>query len=74
LVTSARRQTDRFMSVREANRLLVENRDINKDIYYQIERLRTFRNTLVHTPKKISTGQIQDYLVMVEEINRQLRQ
>lgn len=73
LVTSARRQTDRFMSVREANRLLVENREIDKEIYYQIERLRTFRNTLVHTPKKISTGEIQDYLVMVDNIVKQIR-
>jgi hypothetical protein len=73
LVTSARNQTDRFMSVREANRLLVENHGIDKETYYQIDRLRTFRNTLVHTPKKITTGQIQDYLITVEEILKQLR-
>lgn len=73
LVNSASKQNDRFLTVREANRLLVESREIDKEIYYQIERLRTFRNTLVHTPKKITTGQLQDYLVMVEEIIKQLR-
>lgn len=73
LVTSASKQNDRYLSVREANRLLVESREIDKEIYYQIERLRTFRNTLVHTPKKITTGQLQDYLFMVEDILKQLR-
>ena len=73
LVNSASKQNDRYLSVREANRLLVESREIDKEIYYQIERLRTFRNTLVHTPKKITTGQLQDYLFMVEDILKQLR-
>jgi len=73
IVTLASKQSDRFMSVREANRLLVESREYGKEIYYQIEKLRTFRNTLVHTPKKITTPQIQDYLALVDETIKQLK-
>ena len=60
LVTMARKQTARFLSVREAIRMLFESGYLDKEQSYQIDRLRTFRNTLVHTPKKVTTGQIQE--------------
>ncbi|TDS13064.1 FRG domain-containing protein [Sphingobacterium paludis] len=68
LITLARKQTDRFLSVREANRMLLENGYLDKEQSLQIDRLRTFRNTLVHTPKKVTTGQILDFLYTLDEI------
>ena len=73
LISIAQKQTDKFMSVREANRMLVENREIDKELYYQIDRLRTFRNTLVHSPKTISSAQISDYLNSVENVLKQIK-
>lgn len=73
LVTRAKNLTNRYMSVREASRLLVENHEIDKEQYYMIDRIRTFRNTLVHTPKKINSGQVQDYLISLEEIINELK-
>jgi hypothetical protein len=73
LVTLARKQTDRFLSVREAIRMLFESGYLDKEQSYQIDRLRTFRNTLVHTPKKVTTGQIQDYLYTLDDILKRLK-
>ena len=69
----ARKQTDRCLSVREAIRMLFESGYLDKDQSYQIDRLRTFRNTLVHTPKKVTTGQIQDYLFTLNDILKRLK-
>lgn len=73
LVTSVPNQSGRFLSVREAIRLLLESGFLDKEQAYQIDRLRTFRNTLVHSPKKISTGQVQDYLFTLDEMLNRLK-
>jgi hypothetical protein len=73
LVTKAGKESKRFLGVREAIRQLNEEGIIDKELAYQIDRLRNFRNTLVHSPKKISSGQIQDYLYSLEKILKEIK-
>lgn len=73
LVTKVGKQSKRFLGVREAIRQLSEEGLINKELAYQIDRLRNFRNSLVHTPKKITSGQVQDYLYSLENILREIK-
>jgi hypothetical protein len=73
LVTKAGKESKRFLGVREAIRQLNEEGIIDKELAYQIDRLRNFRNTLVHSPKKISSGQIQDYLYSLENILKEIK-
>lgn len=61
MVTTSRNESKRFLSVREAARLLYESKKIDKGQAFIIDRLRIFRNLLVHTPKKISQQELQDY-------------
>ena len=74
LVTSVHKHSDRFLSIREAIRLLLDSGYFNKEQAYQIDRLRTFRNILVHSPKKITTEQIQDNLFTIEDILKRLKE
>jgi hypothetical protein len=73
LVAMASKQKERYLSVREAIRMLFESGYLDKEQSYQIDRLRTFRNTLVHTPKKVPTEQIQDYLYKLDDIIKRLK-
>jgi hypothetical protein len=73
IVTISRKQTDRFLNVRESIKIMVENGSLEKEQSYQIDRLRIFRNKLIHTPKKIKAGQIQDYLNMLYDLLKKLK-
>lgn len=57
----------RYLSFRQAlSELLRENR-IGKDLYYDLDRVRSFRNQVVHQPHSVEPGMIADYLTHVEE-------
>lgn len=73
LITLTRKESQRFLSVREAVRLLYDKQQISKDLLYQVDRLRNFRNTLVHTPKKVSSEQVQDYMYLLEEVVKEIK-
>lgn len=72
IVNKIKKRTDRFMSVREAIRLLYDQGQINKELLYEIDRLRKFRNQVVHTPKKIKPGMIQDFIFQLERLNEEI--
>jgi hypothetical protein len=61
------------IGVREATRKLIYEGILNNEVAYQIDRLRTFRNTLVHTTKMITTQQVKDYLYSLENILKEIK-
>lgn len=69
----ARKEVSRFLTVRESTRLLFEKGHITDELVYNIERLRVFRNTLVHTPKKLSSGDVGDQLWFLNQVLDQIR-
>lgn len=73
IVSLARKDSQRFLSVREAIRMLFEKEKINQDLLYQLDRIRNFRNTVVHTPKKVHPGELHDFLVSLEQIKKQIK-
>lgn len=73
LVSLARKKSDRFLSVRESIKLLFDTGALSQELSNKIERLRNFRNIVVHAPKKVTTRQIQDYLNLLDEILKQMK-
>jgi len=39
----------------------------------EIDRIRKFRNQVVHTPKKINPRMIQDYIFELERLNKEIK-
>lgn len=73
LILKTRKQTERYLSSREAIRYLFERGVIDKIQSYQIERIRTFRNSLIYTSKKATIEQIQEYLNILKDITMRLK-
>ena len=73
VVNKVKKRTDRFMSVREAIKLLYDQGQITKELLYEVDRLRKFRNQVVHTPKKINPGMIQDFIIQLERLNKEIK-
>jgi hypothetical protein len=60
VVTLARKLTSRNLSNREAIRELYNRQMITQTFLYEFDRMREFRNRLVHTPSKISALEVVD--------------
>lgn len=68
LVTShARKGQKRYLSFRQSLSNLVKQGRIDKDLYYQLDRIRNFRNTVVHQPSQVDSGSITEYSFSVEQ-------
>lgn len=67
-----RRKNNRVLNMREAINQLYETQFISQDEFYQIDRLRKFRNDLVHRPKKISPPMILDFTESLRRINEEI--
>jgi hypothetical protein len=72
IISNAGTSTHRFLGVREALRALHHDGKINDDLANQIERLRNFRNLLVHSPKKVTSEQIRAYINLLDDISKQI--
>jgi len=72
LATRARQHTNRFSSVRDSIRVLYNQGIIPEDLLAPLDRLRTFRNYLVHTPWKLDTGALADNIILLEEVKARL--
>lgn len=68
LLSLARKRTNRIVSIREAISLQYIQRNFKKDELHQIDRLRIFRNKLVHTPNMVTSKEIQEYLILLEQL------
>jgi len=63
----------RYISIRDGLGSLLQSEIIPKDLYYQIERIRKFRNQLVHTPKKIEPTDVHKFLNLLIESKLELK-
>jgi len=61
ILNEVRKRNNRVYNMREAVSQLYKMQFLNQEEYYQIDRLRKFRNAIVHTPKKISSPEILDF-------------
>ena len=70
VILLARKETQRYLSMREAIRALYERKLIKEEQLYELDRLRKFRNTLVHKPQKVKPSEVKDFLNILETIKR----
>jgi uncharacterized protein YutE (UPF0331/DUF86 family) len=71
LTSSARKahkEQKKYISLRQALMQLVEQRLIDKDLYYRLDRIRNFRNQVVHQPRNIEQSMILDLLHETEKV------
>ena len=73
LVTNARKSTQRNLSVREAIRELYSRQIISRDLLYQFDRMREFRNKLVHTPSKILPSEVIKNIEILDTLKKELQ-
>ena len=69
----ARKEKHRHLSFRQALNNLINQYQINKNLYYQLDRIRMFRNHVVHRPKDIEHGEILKFLQQAEEALAELK-
>jgi hypothetical protein len=73
IVSQARQMTDRFLSFREAIRELFQLKLLSENQLSQLDKLRVFRNRLVHTPQKLKPGEVVDYQDLLKQTLRELK-
>jgi len=67
VTTHARKGQRRYLSFRQALSDLVKQGRIDKDLYYQLDGIRSFRNTVVHEPSRVDSGMITKFLFSIEQ-------
>ncbi|HEY5176264.1 MAG TPA: FRG domain-containing protein [Terriglobales bacterium] len=73
LLTTARRLTERNVSVREAIAALAKRGEITQEQAATLDALRRFRNMVVHQPKAIEAGTLGEWLETTRNMGRMLR-
>lgn len=61
ILSEVRRKDNRVYNMREALNQLYKMQFLTQEDYYQLDRLRKFRNEVVHKPKKITPPMILDF-------------
>jgi hypothetical protein len=59
--------TNRYYSFGEAQKYLFDNNIIEKDFFTLLDKLRRFRNLVVHNPDKVSGGTLISNISLIEE-------
>jgi hypothetical protein len=62
----------RHYSFREALKELGGSSDLDKQLLWEVDRLRRFRNDLVHNVKSVNSGAIKDYMHSLRQIRHAL--
>jgi hypothetical protein len=73
VISAARKGSERHLSFRQALNSIYEKDLLSKELYYSLNRIRTFRNNVVHAPKSIEGGAIHKFLVQSEDALRDLK-
>lgn len=73
VTTHAREDQKRFLSYRQALDNLVRGHVIDKPLYYQLDRLRGYRNHLVHEAHKVQSVALEEFLALGEDSLTKLR-
>ncbi len=74
ILDQARELQARTFSIREAISVLAKKEKYPKEIIYELDSLRRFRNQLVHKLKTIEPGEIQKYINKLTTIFERIRQ
>lgn len=74
ILDQARKLQARTFSLREAISILAKKERYPKEIIYELDSLRRFRNQLVHKPKTIEPGEIQNYINKLTTVFGRIRQ
>jgi hypothetical protein len=73
LLENARRITERNVSVREAIASLAKTGQLDSQQAILLDSLRRFRNAVVHEPKTVETGALEEWLSTTRQLWRGLR-
>lgn len=75
LVTGlVKKEQQRYVSFRQALLQLKKHEILDKNLYNQLDRIRRFRNQVVHEPMQINSHMIIDFLQMAEESLSDIKQ
>ena len=74
LLARARTLTERNVSAREAIAALAKRGEIEPDQAALLDSLRRFRNQVVHTPSKVESGALAEWLETLRQLAGQFRQ
>lgn len=73
-VTSVvKQEKHRYLSFRQALNNLQNRYQLDKELYYQLDRIRMFRNQVVHKPRDIDSGAVLKFLQQAEEALSELK-
>ncbi|MCP4703971.1 MAG: FRG domain-containing protein [candidate division Zixibacteria bacterium] len=73
LIENASKKKVKTLSVRKAISVLIKSQSIEQNLGYRIDNIRKFRNQLVHKPKEIKATSIKEYIAMLVDIKRVLK-
>jgi hypothetical protein len=73
LLDEARRKTQRNVSIREAITALTKSGKLDSQQAALLDSLRRFRNGLVHQPAKVHPGALEEWLMTMRQMRRQLQ-
>jgi hypothetical protein len=74
LIDKAKYIEPRMFTVREAIDRLAKESIINPKVAYSLHELRTFRNRVVHEPKRIEQIELENRIDQIEQLTLQLKQ
>jgi hypothetical protein len=73
LLENARRETERNVSVREAISSLAKRGHLDQEKALTLDSLRKFRNAVVHQPRSVETGALEEWLSIARRLWRDLQ-
>ena len=68
VLDDARRATERNVSIREAIASLAKRGELDQEKAYALDSLRKFRNALVHQPKSVRPGDVEESLATMHRL------
>ncbi len=72
LLKTARRVTERNVSIREAIGALARRKVLSSEVAQKLEGLRSFRNVLVHRPRDLGAEEVQRWLRSLREVRQSM--
>lgn len=73
LVGNPKYKEQKIYNVRDAISNLYKEKEITSEDTFSLDKLRQFRNNVVHNPSKVDTALIHDYIEDIKELKEKLR-
>ena len=68
LFTLAHRETEKLIPLKEATRIVHQKGYLSKEQSNQIVKLKSFRNSIVHSPSDVNDEQVNNYLSLLKTV------